>query len=324
MSRAGEFEWIARHFAPLSGAGAFSLKDDTALLSLPTNSDLVVTQDTILEGIHFLQTDPADLVARKAVRVNISDIVAKGAKPFSYSLSLGAPDRWQDDDVANFASGLAQDQSIFNITLSGGDTYRSPERLCVSITLLGISEKGSYKSRLGAKPGDVLTVSGTIGDAALGLKVAQGELDCGSATKDYFLDAYRLPKPPLAMAGLVAKFASASMDVSDGLLGDCRKLCSASSVRSEINLSSIPLSEPVRNLVEIEDKHLRTAITGGDDYQVLCAVPQSNLAAFHQAAEKVGVTVSSIGVIVDGDAGVVLLDTDGNAVSIADDSFSHF
>ena len=181
MARSGEFSWIEKYFAPLTGAEGFGLRDDAAFLDLGSDAKIAVTQDTILEGVHFLPKNSPSDVARKAMRVNISDLIAKGCKPTWYSLSLGVPDRWTDEDVASFAQGLSLDQKEYGTVLTGGDTYRSPERLCVSITAIGEPViSGRYVSRLTAKVGDSLFVSGTIGDAALGLMVDQQTL----ATRD--------------------------------------------------------------------------------------------------------------------------------------------
>jgi len=324
VSRSGEFDWISRYLAPLSGPTSFGLKDDAALLDAPDGKAVVVTQDAIAESVHFLPGDPPDQVARKALRVNISDIVAKGAMPFAYSLALGVPDRWQDEDMALFCQGLADDQQQYGLNLSGGDTYRSPAGLTVAVTMFGAVEQDEYKSRIGAVDGDVVVVSGCIGDAALGLKVATGELNCPDTDRAALLRAYRLPDPPAPLAGAVARFASASMDISDGLIGDCRKLCVASSVSAKIDRTAIPLSDPAQRLVEQDQTLWQTIISGGDDYQVLATVAPSRLSAFQICAEQCALSVHPIGVITNGKSGSVTLDIDGDEVSIGDDSFSHF
>lgn len=324
MKRAGEFEWIAQYLAPLASDDAFLLKDDAALLHPNPELDLVITQDAVLEGIHFLPGDPADRIAQKALRVNLSDLAAKGAKPFSYSLALGVPDRWGDDDMASFAKGLKEDQQRYNIALSGGDTFRSPERLSVAITALGQVSPGGYTKRDGASPGDVLVVSGTIGDAALGLRVLSGDINVEKDDLPPLRDAYQLPNPPVSLAPHVAHHATASMDISDGLLGDCRKLCMASGVSATINRNQIPLSDAAGRLVARDDKHWKTVLTGGDDYQILCTVKEKDWNKFQTDAAKADIAVSQIGSITSKKNEHVALDIDGREVSIEDDSYSHF
>ena len=189
MTRSGEFDWIATYLAPLAAKNSFGLRDDAALLDVPDGQSLIVTQDAIAEGIHFLPNDPLDLVARKALRVNISDIVAKGARPLAYSMALGVPDAWQDSDMRLFAEGLAADQAAYGLGLTGGDTFRSPERLSVSVTMFTLIGEKAYRSRLGAKPGDLIFVTGTIGNAAFGLQVATGKLVPSAQHHEFLLNA---------------------------------------------------------------------------------------------------------------------------------------
>ena len=324
MKRSGEFEWINRYLAPLAGEGSFDLRDDAAILTPPDEHDLVVTQDAILEEIHFLPDDPVDLVARKALRVNISDIVAKGGRPFAYSLALGVPDDWSDPDMKRFCVGLRTDQQTYGIELTGGDTYRSPDRLCVAITMFGAVARDHYVSRLGAKAGDLLVVSGTIGDAAIGLKVATGEVPVAAHEVAVHIDAYRLPDPPLALAKPISEFASASMDVSDGLLGDCRILCSASNLAATIDRSRVPLSASVRKVLNTDVELWPTILAGGDDYQCLCTVSPGNWNVFRSAATAVGLTLTEIGKITEDEPGSVSLMDSGVPLSMVIESFTHF
>lgn len=324
MSRSGEFEWIERYLAPLAGEGAFGLRDDAAIVSTQEGHDLVVTQDAVLEGVHFFREDPPDLVARKALRVNISDVVAKGAAPMAYSIALGVPDRWQDEDMARFALGLSVDQEAYGIELTGGDTFRSSERLCISVTLFGNVAKNRYKSRLGAQSGDVLLVSGTIGDAALGLKVAMSQLEVDHQSGLALLNAYRLPDPPVALAAIIAEHASAAMDVSDGLLGDCAKLCRASGVSAVIEQQEIPLSAAAKKVVSDDPGLWDSVVGGGDDYQVLMTARSASAAQAIAEAAELGIALAEIGKIAQEVSGNVLLTRDGVPVSTPATSFSHF
>ncbi|NKB52010.1 MAG: thiamine-phosphate kinase [Rhizobiaceae bacterium] len=326
MTRSGEFHWISKYLAPLAGTGSFGLRDDAALIDVPAGKSVVVTQDAIASGIHFLPDTSLDLVARKAMRVNISDIVGKAALPHSYSLALGVPDDWQDADIASFASGLAEDQALYGIQLTGGDIYRSPDRLCIAVTMFALIDPARYKSRLGARAGDAIMVTGTIGDAALGLKVATGEIKADPTATDHLLNAYHLPDPPVAtaIAGAIAQYASASMDISDGLIGDCRKLCAASNVGAILNRSKIPLSDAAAQRVSEDDGLWKSIYTGGDDYQVLCTMPASAKADFQNACASENVRATHVGDIKGAEFGSMALDIDGTPVSIEEDSFSHF
>jgi len=324
VSRSGEFDWISQYLAPLAGPNSFALTDDAALLEVPKNQNIVVTQDAIAEGVHFLTDDRLDWVARKALRVNISDIVAKGGRPYAYSMALGVPDQWRDTDMQLFCQGLAEDQRIYDMTLTGGDTYRSPGGLTIAITMFGGVSNNRYKSRHGASAGDILIVSGCIGEAALGLQVATGALKCAEADQRQLLQAYHLPDPPLALAECVAKHATASMDISDGLMGDCRKLCTASSVAAVVDRNAIPLSAPAKRIIEQDEALWKAVLAGGDDYQVLATVAPADVDAFISLACEHDLVATQIGFIDGAESGAVALDIDGVRVSIDAESYSHF
>lgn len=322
--RSSEFELIARWFAPLAAPGAFDLKDDAALFAPPARGALVFTHDTILENIHFLQGDPPDLIARKALRVNLSDLFAKGATPIGYTLSLGLPDHWRDADVESLAAGLKQDHEIYGLRLFGGDTYRSPERLCLGIAMTGqVAENSSYVSRLGASSGEIVAVTGTIGDAALGLDFCQRRLDLpGYGT--WLEDRYRLPRPPAAFAPVLGRFATAAMDVSDGLLGDLAKLCGASGTAAVVQRENVPLSDAGAAAVKLEQSWWKRILTGGDDYQVLFTTAADDFEACRSAGSQVGVAVTALGETVDGPAGDVRLQDGAQPVDYGAGSYSHF
>lgn len=325
--RPDEFDLIAKYFAPLSGEGAFGLLDDAAILSIPDGKKLVVTQDALAAGIHFFADDLPRLIAKKALRVNISDLVAKGAVPFAYSLALGLDENWTEKWIAAFTKGLAEDQAGFEMVLTGGDTYRSPGGTTISITAFGLIDEGDYTSRLGAGVGDGIFVTGKIGDAALGLTIKQGEIDSrilGKHEKSFLLDRYLLPQPTSMMASVIAEFASASMDISDGLIGDLQKLCKASNVGAEISVASIPTSSPVGKIIQILPEHLQTALAGGDDYELLFTVPQNQITEFLAATYLMPISLSKIGVVKDAKDSVVLIDNDGSQVSFENTSYKHF
>jgi thiamine-monophosphate kinase len=323
----GEETLIARYFRPLaSDPGAYSLDDDAAALK-PDGADIVVTTDAIVEGVHFLPDDPPDTVARKALRVNLSDLAAKGAVPagFVLTLALRAPDEaW----LAPFAAALGEDATQFACPLLGGDTVSTPGPLMVSITAFGRVPPGKMVHRSGARPGERVMVTGTIGDAALGLAVLSGGKVHAAMTdktaREALVGRYRVPQPRVALAEIVRDHASASMDVSDGLAGDLAKLCGVSGVSALIDLARVPLSEPARDLVSRGIVGLETLIAAGDDYEILCTIAEDRVEPFEQAVRRAGVAVSSIGTVVAGSAAPKFVDKEGREIALERLSYSHF
>jgi len=323
----GEDSLIARYFRPLAtDPGAFGLDDDAAALR-PDGSDIVVTTDAIVEGVHFLPDDPPDTVARKALRVNLSDLAAKGATPagFVLTLALRSPDEaW----LIPFAAALGEDAVQFCCPLLGGDTVSTPGPLMISVTAFGRVPPGKMVHRSGAKAGERVMVTGTIGDAALGLAILRGEkvhtAEPGNAAREALIGRYRVPQPRTAMAEIVRDYASASMDVSDGLAGDLTKLCGVSGVSAVIDVASIPLSEAAMDLVSRGIVGLETLIAGGDDYEILCTLPEDRVAAFAQAARDAGIAVSSIGTVIAGSAVPKFMDGKGTEIALERRSYSHF
>ncbi len=318
--RANEDTLIARYFAPLAiHAGARGLLDDAALMQVPEGSELVVTLDTLVEGVHFRETDPADLIARKALRVNLSDLAAKGAKPQGYFLSLALNKDWSEDWIAKFVSGLKSDQEEFGLSLFGGDTTMSPGPLTISITAMGLVDTGKMVARYNAKPGDMVFVTGTIGDAALGLQAKNA-----SDANDAFLkQRYLLPEPRLGLIDALAKYASAAMDISDGLLGDLQKMCRASGVGASIERSNVPLSSAAQEWLKRSPDIWENILTGGDDYEILAAVPEKNATKFVDAAIVAGIDVTWLGQFEKEDG--IRLSENGNQLALPNTlSYSHF
>jgi thiamine-monophosphate kinase len=311
-----EFALIARHFRPLAGPGALDLRDDAAVLTPPAGRDLVITADAMVGGVHFLPDDPPDLVGRKLLRVNLSDLSAKGATPIGYLMTVSTPRGTPDAWYAGFAAGLAQDQREYGVTLLGGDTTSTPGPISLSLTILGHVAQGQTVQRAGARPGDGIWVTGTIGDGALGLAVAQGRLQDPSG---FLLGRYRVPQPRVGLA--IAGIASAGMDVSDGLVQDLGHLCRAGGLAAEIDAARVPLSPPAR---EAGPDWLPTCLTGGDDYELLLAVPQQREAALLAAAQIAGMAVTRIGAFRPGPPQVRVRGPDGEPMALHTGGWSHF
>jgi thiamine-monophosphate kinase len=324
----GEDSLIARYFRPLAtDPGAFDLGDDAAILKA-LGDDIVVTTDAIVEGVHFLAHDPPDTIARKALRVNLSDLAAKGATPAGFVLTLAlraADDAW----LAPFARGLGEDAGLFGCPLLGGDTVSTPGPLMISITAFGRVSQGKMVRRNGARPGDRIVVTGTIGDAALGLDILKGgvmavALAGDAAAKAMLVDRYRVPQPRNALALAVRDHVDAAMDVSDGLAGDLAKLCAASCVSAVIDAESIPLSAAVRGLLSRGVTGIAALVSGGDDYEILCAIPENRFEGFARDAGVAGVAVTSIGMVIAGRAVPRFLDAGGGDIALPRLSYSHF
>lgn len=320
----GEFDLIRQYFAPMAGEGAFELKDDAACLRPRAGHDLVITTDALVGNVHFFTDDPAGSIARKALGVNLSDLAAKGAEPRGFLLSLCLPDGWTTDWLHAFSDGLAEAAREARSPLLGGDTTRTSGSLTLSITALGDVPEGAMVMRSGARPGDIIGVTGTIGDAALGLalRLTQDVLPLSSTSADFLSDRYLHPQPRLAMAPILRARASAAMDVSDGLAGDLAKLVAASGCGAEWRVESVPLSPAARAAIALIPGLLETALTGGDDYEILFTVPESAWRALADEAKNAGVPVTAIGKITDGSKADAMLE--GMAWQPERASFTHF
>ena len=316
----GEFARIARHLAPLAGPGALGLTDDAAILTPPPGHNLAIAADAMVEGVHFLPSDPPDLVARKLLRTNLSDLAAMGATPLAYLTTISVPPSTDDAWFAQFAAGLAADQAEFALTLLGGDTTSTPGPISLSLTILGTLPPGAALRRNGARDGDGLWVSGSIGDGALGLLAATGQL---ADPTGVLADRYRLPQPRLALGQRLHGIATAAMDVSDGLLQDAGHLCRAANLAAEIEAALVPLSAAARAAALATDR-LELCLTGGDDYELLFAVPQDREPALLEAARAARTPVTRIGRFRAGLADVTLRDQHGRAMHPAKAGWSHF
>ncbi|WP_413988357.1 thiamine-phosphate kinase [Labrys okinawensis] len=328
MASLTEDQLISRYFAPLAAdSGACGLTDDAATLSVPEGQHLVVTTDALVAGVHFLPDDPPDLIARKSLRVNLSDLAAKGARPHAYTLCLALPEGWREEWLARFAEGLRQDGAEFGFALLGGDTVKTPGPLTIAVNAFGLTPTDRIPRRGGAQPGDSLYISGTIGDGALGLltRTGQGGLtDLEVEDRDYLTGRYLLPQPRVGLASAVLAYASASMDISDGFVGDLTKLLGVSGASADVELQAVPLSNAARHACALDPVHFDRALTGGDDYEILCAVPLAERSSFEGMARAFGTTVTRIGTVTSGDHPPRFLGADGREKSFERGSFSHF
>lgn len=279
----GEFELIARYFAPLAAGapGAVGLTDDVAAIEVEPHEQLIVKSDAIVAGVHFLADDPPDLIARKLLRVNLSDLAGKGARPLGYLMTCAFPREIDEPWLAKFVDGLAADQKEFGLTLLGGDTTATPGPVTLSATVLGAVAKDHLPRRSDARDGDTVLVSGSLGDGALGLDVLRNCVpDVDAAGRGYLIDRYRLPLPRLALgrALVEAGIVHASMDVSDGLLADLGHICSTSGLGADIEWPRLPLSDAAGQLVARDPALRERIIAGGDDYELLLTVSADDVA----------------------------------------------
>ena len=325
--RSAEERLIARYFAPLATApGAFGLGDDAAVITPPAGYDFVLTTDGVIAGVHFFPEDAADAIARKALRMNLSDLAAKGVRPVGFLMSVALP-KVDEAWIADFARGLGDDAAHYQCPLLGGDTDHTPGPLSVSISAFGALPHGTMVRRSTAKVGDAVVVTGTIGDSALGVRLRRDEnlaknWRLSDAMSAHLKDRYLLPQPRNVLADAVRLYASAAMDVSDGLAGDLGKLCRASGVAAEIDVARVPLSDAARAAVGADPALVETVLSGGDDYEIALTLAPDKLSAFLDAAKKVDVATTVIGRMAAGEGARFL--RDGKPLAFARSSYSHF
>lgn len=304
VDAAGEFETIRKLFAPLAHPDhAWGLRDDVAVMPTRPGFDLVLTKDAIVEGVHFLPEDPLDTVAQKLLRVNLSDMAAKGCEPFGYLLACHWSARCGWPERQAFADGLAEDQKAFGLHLLGGDTVLTPGPASFSATMLGWAPKSGSVTRGGAKPGHGVYVTGTIGDGFLGLKAAQGHLTLEPERVDALAEHYRRPVPRLAFGQTVQGYATAIMDVSDGLIADLAHIADASGVAASVQLELLPRSAAAMAWFETRtdpEAALEQLATGGDDYELLLTAHPADEAALKREADRLLLRLTRVGTIGSG------------------------
>ncbi|MSO89310.1 MAG: thiamine-phosphate kinase [Rhodospirillaceae bacterium] len=317
---------IARYFAPLAAKfpGALNLKDDAALIAVSPGRELAVTTDAIVAGVHFLPDDPPDLIARKLLRVNLSDLAAMGATPLAYLLIAAFPKNTPEDWIAAFTEGLAADQAAFRIDLCGGDTVATTGPLTLAATALGAIDAGKALRRSTAGEGDIVYVSGSIGDAVLGLAVLRGSLPgLGTGARDWAVGRYRLPQPRVELGRRLVGLATSAIDVSDGLVADLGHVCVASGVGAVIEVDSVPLSPACREALVLGGIARDDLISGGDDYELLFTLPAARVEALAAVARETGLILTPIGRIVAG-SGVSVVDAGGRDATPRTSGFRHF
>ena len=319
-----EFERIRRFYAPLAGPGGLGLLDDAALVDCRGGRRLVVTADAIVEGVHYLSDDPPDLVARKLLRVNLSDLAAMAARPLHYLLTTALPPSFGAEWLAAFVRGLEEDQNRFGIDLLGGDSVATPGPASLSLTAIGEVAAGMEVRRSGAQPGDLVWVSGTIGDSFLGLRARGGAYsELPAEHRAAVIARFQVPDPRVELGPRLAGIAHAMIDVSDGLLADLGHICETSRVAAVVELERVPLS-PAARLLVAGDPGIRSRLaTGGDDYELLFSAPSNSTESIAALSAQLGVPITMIGRIETG-KGVRPVDGAGQTIMVEAVGYRHF
>lgn len=322
-----ETDLIATYLAPLSRTmpGAFDLKDDAALIETESDVDLILSTDPVIAGVHFLHSDRADDIAWKALAVNVSDLIAKGGEPLGYTMALAFPAPPLRSWMALFVDGLRAAQSEFGIGLIGGDTDRSPGPLSIAITAIGAVPRDQFVPRNGARAGDHVFVTGTLGDSALGLKLHSDVAflpELNSGDRSFLIGRYLRPSPRLAMARLLRTYATAALDISDGFVKDLRRLA-GQNTQIEVEFARLPLSVPCRAVLALDMGHAGSVLAGGDDYEVLCAISPADITDFVSEARHAGVAVTELAVLTPG-TGVRIISAEGANMTGDVGGFDHF
>ena len=320
----GEFERIRRYFAPLAGPGGLGLTDDAALVECRSGYRLVVTADAIVAGVHFLADDPPDLVAKKLLRVNLSDLAAMGAQPLHYLLTTALPASLGAEWVGDFARGLGEDQRFYRVSLLGGDSVSTPGPAALSLTAIGEVAAGAEIRRSGARAGDTVWVSGTIGDAYLGLGVLRGGYgELAAEHRAALIRRFQLPEPRVFLGPALGGIAHAMIDVSDGLIADLGHICETSQVAAIVEMPALPLSPAARQVLAARPDVGPRLATGGDDYELLFTAAAGTADAVREAGARLGIAVTPIGRIEPG-GGVRLVDAAGGEIAVEAAGYRHF
>ncbi|WP_319024802.1 thiamine-phosphate kinase [Nisaea sediminum] len=327
VKRLGEFERIARYFAPLvkGQSEALGLADDAAIVTPPAGMRMAVTADALVAGVHFLESDPPDRIARKALRVNISDLAAMGAEPYGYTVTLALPSGMADPEgwLERFVTGQRSDHITFGLKLLGGDTVSTPGPLTISVTAFGWLPEDRALLRSGARPGDDIYVSGTIGDSGLGLAVLRGRISgLDDDAEQFLIDRYQVPEPRPMLGRALLRVASSALDISDGLAQDLGHIAKCSSVAAEVSLFAIPVSQAAAAVMRSGQAKAADLVSSGDDYELLFTAPKEGREEVMLRAEEASVPVTRIGTVRAG-SGVDLLDADGKPLILERRGYTH-
>jgi thiamine-monophosphate kinase len=323
--KTGEFERIAQFFAPLAAEfpGAFGLTDDAAVLAPSPGCEIVVTTDTVVEGVHFVGDEPPAQIAAKMLRVNLSDLAAMGARPVAYTLNIALPRDVDDVWLKEFCAGLRADQDAFGVHLMGGDSVAANGPVVLTVTAFGEVPAGKALRRNGAAPGDRIFVSGTIGDAALGLRVVQGKLaGLEAAAASELATRYRLPEPRLTLGRNLIGVASAAADISDGLVADLGHIADASGVGAVVHWDDVPVSAAVRSATALVDNLSEVILTGGDDYELVFTAPPDAAAKVSALAMRLNIDLCEVGVI-EANNGVRVVDANDCEIGLQGGGYTH-
>jgi thiamine-monophosphate kinase len=315
-----EFELIRRYFTRPARTAALGVGDDCALVRAPTGLVVAVTTDMLVEGTHFLPGADARRLGHKSLAVNLSDLAAMGADPRWFLLALALPDA-DEAWLAGFAEGMFALADAYAIELVGGDTTRGPRTIC--ITAIGTLPPGYALRRDTATEGEDLWLSGSTGDAALGLAHASGRVALDADARRHCLARLETPAPRVALGQKLRGLAGAAIDVSDGLLADLGHVVEQSKVGAEVDYESLPRSAALRSSPDraLADECL---LAGGDDYELLFTAPAARRAEVEAAGAAAGVAVTRIGRVVGGERGVLLLDGQRKPIDVARRGFDHF
>lgn len=323
-----EFDFIRTYLAPLAGPGGLDLKDDAALLRPPAGQDLVLTKDMLVEGVHFPQGHYGGDTAERLLRTNLSDLAAKGARPIGYLLAISWPHGADPKFLAGFAAGLRDVQQAYDFQLLGGDMTATSGPMTVSATLIGVVPEGTMVKRSGAKAGDDVWVSGTLGDAMLGCHLAIGEAVRPLPNPDalwQFEEAYYRPEPRLRFRKTLRAFANSAVDISDGILADLGHLAAASEVALSLNIDSLPISNAAQSWAEDQDNPetaRQSLLSFGDDYEIAFTASAADRQAIFDSARNSKLQLSLIGNVHAG-RGVMCLDINGDPINFAQTGHQH-
>jgi thiamine-monophosphate kinase len=323
-----EFDRIKKYFKPLASLerGSLNLSDDAALLPVQDFSKLIISTDALVQGIHFIGDESADLIGQKCLRANLSDMAAMGATPWAYTLSLilgstpkNSPESW----LKSFVVGLAKDQDTYDVRLVGGDSVVGFGPTMISITILGKTNKNGVLRRDAAGNNDDIYVSGTVGDSAVGLQIIKGSIKClDNIDQGYLIDRYRLPQPRVELGVALVGVASAAMDISDGLVQDIGHICSESGLAARINWPSIPLSKSIKLLVDNQKVPISLVMNGGDDYELLFTAPIKLRGSIEKISRDTKTLITRIGRMAAG-SNVLVLDNDERPIASMGTGFRH-